>query len=309
MTDGPGLLRSAWGASTGSDVVDRLRRRSLASAAAQSPHLEPVARALALRGRSQLDLHIEGGAQELHHETSASALGDFLTRVSHAVREIAKSGTAIERLHGDLSVLAPSPGSVRVVFLEQEAPTSARTQRSDAWADGMQALTATFDLAQSGSDSLDASMQKLSVGARDALRALGQTVAARSWTVAGELVSRDGQVAETRLNGRGADRLVDAARRIPTVTAPLDLMGVVDGWRWSNSVARLVPEHGSAIEAFVPRELAAQVAELNTKPGTKISAHLTMTETTSPRGGGRRRSYALERYEILPDLFADRSQQ
>ncbi|WP_159096570.1 hypothetical protein [Miniimonas sp. S16] len=302
------LLRSAWTATTGNEYLDQLRRRSLSAGASQDPRLAATLRSLETGARTQLDLHIEDSGENLAHETSALALGEFLRRAEGAVRELAKSGSRFVRLHGHLNVLAPSPGSVRIVLLEQpdaaEADEDGRDGSSALWHVGMERLADTFELATAGTDDLDEALSEYSVGAREALRLLGKTVAEQEWSIAGSLVERDGELRPTRLTVQAADRIVDAAQRRPEETRAYDSIGYLDGWRWSNSTLRFAQKDGGAIEVSVGQSMRSDVAALvadRSKASHQFLAKMMVTEAVS-RTGGVRTTYRLMSLQQAPDL-------
>ena len=304
----PELLHEAWRVSTGNSFVDGLLRRSLAASASQVPELVPTLRSLELGERAQLDLHIADAKSDSGHETSAAALGEFLQRVAKAVRELAKSGREGLRLRGDLNVLAPSPGSVRVVFVEQEddRPADARSQSAYLWGLGMERLAETFDLAVSGDDALDGAVTSYSLAAREALKSLGQTVAERGWSVAGTLTDREGSSRSTGLTVHAADRMVDAVRRQPSKIRAVRTLGNLDGWRWSNSTLRFIQDVGGAIDIYVPSEQRPHVAALHAEQGDrpdKFEAKVMLSEALTRSGRGIRRSYSLVSLVKIPDLF------
>ncbi|MFF2621312.1 hypothetical protein [Oerskovia jenensis] len=304
------LLRDAWNSSTGDAFVDSLLRQSLSAQASTAPEQLSTLRALQLAGRSQLDLHLEGRS-ESNHEAKASALGEFLTRAAAALRAVSKSVAGIDRIWGDVNVLAPAPGSVRIVLVEQgdlHLPEGAR-QSQDAWAEGMERVASTFELADEGRDELDASLLDLDLKSRNALRLLGQTVSESAWGIAGSLVSRDGAQRSIKLSSSGARRLVEAASAVPTRTASLETPGVVDGWRWSNSTVRLVPDRGAAIDAFVPKRLQHVVADANAHRGLRVDALFSVIESVSKsRSAETKTSYTLEDLKVhlsLEDAWAE----
>lgn len=308
MSEGAFLLREAWGATTGNAAADRLLHRSLAASAGRSPELLPVLRELELGGRTQLDLHLEG-AREGRHETSASALGDFLKRVSKAVRETAKSVAGSVQLRGDLSVLAPAAGSVRVVFVEQDEPVleDAGGSKKDSWSKGMERVASTFELANEGRDSLDASVQDLNAQAREALRMLAQSVEENEWGIAGSLTTRNGETRPIALSVSAARRLADSIQFVPVKVPPISQSGSVDAWKWSSSTMRLAPMKGAAIEAHVPEDLQKTVAAYNADPTSHVDATFDVTERISPRSSTGRiiRSYTLRSIRPTRTLFDD----
>lgn len=303
MSDSSALLRDAWNSSTGNAGLDALLRSSLAANASQDPGQRATLRSLQLAGRSQLDLHLSGAREDLH-ETSASALGAFLTRVSEAVKAIARSVSGMERLRGDISVLAPAMGSVRVVLVESHdlASETSHGRSREAWVMGIERMAETFVLADEGIEELSASVEDLDGRARMALRRLSETVAANSWCIRGRLVTQDGEDRELSFGSDAADRLIDATNESRSKVTERTLSGVVDAWRWSTSTMRLVPDRGASVEAFVPRNLQRIAADANAQRGTRVTATFRVFEVTSPRSGALRQSHILEHLDVEPTL-------
>ncbi|WP_264032189.1 hypothetical protein [Cellulosimicrobium sp. SH8] len=305
MNESSRLLRDAWNLSTGDEGLDQLLQMSLAAHASDAPEQVETLRALQLAGRSQLDLHVEG-ERESAHETSAQSLGQFLIRVSDAVRAVAKSVSGMQRIWGDVNVLAPSQGSVRVIFVEQhDRVVEGVRRRSDAaWANGLEMVASTFELADEGRDELDAALLDLDLPSRRALRLLGQTVEENDWGLAGSLTTRSGATRDVRLSSSAARRLIDATGSTPARTYPKVVPGVVDAWRWSTSTMRLSPDAGAAIEAFVPRDLQLAVADANAHPGRRVDATFEVVETLGGgRSGNMKRVFTLQRLDVLPTLM------
>lgn len=304
MSDPSQLFREAWKTSTGHAAADRLLRRSLSASARRFPEVGEMARSLELAGRAQLDLHLVGERED-RHETSASALGDFLQRVSRAVREVAKSAAGVRRLTGDISVLAPSAGSVRVVFVEQAGRRNGGTVGTRAdWSVGMERVASTFVAASDESETLEASVQDLSVPAREAMRGLAAAVADHKWGIVGSITTREGEKRALRLTTAAAGRLVAAVHADPSRTSCVRAEGYVDGWRWSSSTMRLVPDRGAAIEAHVPHELQRAVAHFHVDPARRVVASFDLHERLSSRAPGKVvQSYALTGIEAVRSLF------
>lgn len=296
------LLREAWAETTGNEALDALRRRSLAAQAREDPLLAETLQELEWGGRSHLVLHVHGSRED-RHETSARRLGQFLSRVSDAVKEATKSLYGLARLDGDLGVLAPARGSVEVVFVEQDYPRDQEIggTRADLWADGLKRVILILNMAEGGEDSLDASMQDLRVPARRALRLLAQTVEDAQWSLDGTLTERGGRERDVRLGAPAARRLIDAALREPSETYRTTVEGVVDGWRWSSHTLRFLPSKGAAIVAFVSDDLAQLVAQMNATPWQRLEAVFEVTEVA--REKGVKRTYRLLDALAVPDLY------
>jgi hypothetical protein len=123
------------------------------------------------------------------------------------------------------------------------------------------------------------------------------------WGLEGTLTTRSGDERPARLSRSAAQRLVDTIGHAPTREYPLVVPGVVDGWRWSTSIMRLVPDRGAAIEVHVLRGLQTVVADANVERGRRVSASFRAIETaTTGRTGVIKRDYELKQIDLLASL-------
>ena len=108
-------FRDAWHAAEGDDFASRLERQSLEALAAENEALRPVLFELINRAQSELDLHLDG--ETVHeHETNAESFAQLVRGIADATKEVAKHILGRQRRVSTLRILAPSPGSVRVVL-------------------------------------------------------------------------------------------------------------------------------------------------------------------------------------------------
>src|SRR4051812_46451516 len=121
MTREGDLFREALEAAQEDDLFGQVTLSSLLSIAASDPELQGIADAMLSPPRAELDLHLDGTTVH-DHETTALPSGAFITRTATTVKELAKQASGVRRLATRLQVVAPSPGSVRVVFRAPPAP-------------------------------------------------------------------------------------------------------------------------------------------------------------------------------------------
>lgn len=67
------------------------------------------------RAQSELDLHLDGEKVH-HHEANAESFAQLVRGIADATKEVAKHMLGRQRRTSTLRILAPSPGSVRVVL-------------------------------------------------------------------------------------------------------------------------------------------------------------------------------------------------
>lgn len=300
------LLRDAYAYSTGNPSADALRRQSLVAMARQDPALTETIAALEADDRTRMDLHLNG-ALESRHETSARLLGQFLVRLNEAVKAIARSTSGLPRLLGDLSIVAPAPGSVRIVLLEDafRASTPERQHSRDAWADGIQRLAQTFGQAQNDDEALGGALLELDLVAREAVRLLAQTMEEAEWSVEGALVGRDGHTTSLALSALGVSRLRRVATMRDGQVTTRTLIGVVNSWDWPTASMKLKPSGGGRrLKAYVPGALRTRVASLNTTPDRQVEVQFQEVLTVSATGHARVARTLLDAHD-LSDLFEE----
>lgn len=297
----------AWNHSSGSAKLDRYRRRSLVALAEQDSALARVVTRLTNSDRATLDLHVldPRGAD---HEAVAATVGSFVARVAKSVKEITKSNLGRERWRDELRILAPSPGSVRLVFIE---PPQRQTVGGieeighvpAPEAAAMRQLVVLLTLAESDADTLDAAVFRLRGPARRAIRLLSETVSGASWTLRGALTVSGRDPIEVGLSAAGASRLAKAARETEDERVSLITAGKVDGWTWSTSTMRFVPDGGRGFDVVVPAELEELAATANAAR-SRVRAEF-LGVRVHPRGdsGTAKTSFWLERIEPEQHLF------
>jgi len=300
-------FEQAWSHSSGSDRFDRYRRRSLMALASQNPELAETAARLSGAGRTQLDLHVED-PRSADHEAIALILGHFVTRLAKSVKEITKSNLGRDRWRDELRVLAPALGSVRIVFVE---PPNRPTVGGLAYpahvptpeAQAMRQLVVLLNLAERDEAPLEAAVYRMRGPARTAVRLMSETISEASWNLSGSLRVAGKEPVPISVTPAGAVRLAKATRETEDEPVHATVYGTVDGWTWSTSTMRFLPEAGRAFEVVVPEELEEAVAHFNAE---RVRVQVALSGVrVHPTGdaGTARTSFWLDQVESVPDLF------
>ncbi len=300
-------FEQAWIYASGSAKLDRYRRRGLIALAQQDSALTETAARLTGADRALLDLHVDD-PRSLDQEAVASTVGAFVVRVAKSVKEITKSNLGRERWRDELRIFAPSPGSVRLVFVEPPARQTVGGLEKVGHvpapeAQAMRQLVVLLALAETDAETLDAAVFRLRGPARRAVRLMSETVASSSWTLSGALKVPGRESLTIALSAAGATRLAEAARETEDERVSLSTSGTVDGWTWSTSTMRFVPEAGRPFDVVVPQELEGLAAQCNAAHG-RVQAWFSGVRV-HPTGdtGFAKTSYWLERMEPEADLF------
>ncbi|RMI13005.1 hypothetical protein [Cellulomonas triticagri] len=266
-TDRREAFERAWKASSGSAKMDRYRRQGFMAIASDDPELADVADRLSAGGRAQLELHIDEPSSA-DHEVRAGVLGAFMSRATRAVNELTKAQLGRDRWRQGLRVLAPALGSVQITFVEPPPRDSTGGQLGVGHvpapeAEAMRQLTALLILAEADDEALDATVYRLRGPARRAVRLMSETVVDASWTVEGELRLLHRDPVRFAITTEGVSRLARASKETEDEPVRADLAGQVDGWTWSTSSMRFLPDSGRAFDVAVPPELEDLAARAN----------------------------------------------
>jgi hypothetical protein len=310
------LLRAALRTSTGDDQADELARASLlAGVVGDDPELLRVFQEETGPTQAELDLHLPGVEGD-PHATRADWFGTFVNRMGVAVKDVSKSMTDKSRMAVALRVVAPAPGSVRVVLKAPIAPEGeAEIERvgdgQSVESKALRTVAVLMDLAERGSQEpgetpLTSAAQKLSGQARKSVRAVATSVARAGWDVEGELRQR-GQAPESiRLSASGALSLIAEMDKRVETTRPEIIVGRIDGQRHSLGTMWLLPEgKRRAVEAFVADDsLLSEVAELGANPERLVRGEF-LVSVTFPEGDAKSPTESYELLRITPvDEFA-----
>jgi hypothetical protein len=293
----PEQFRDAWLSLDALDGDRSLERMSLELSVADNPSLASVLADLYAPLQAELDLHL-GGESEARHETQASAFGLLVSRTATAVKEIAKSVGGLDRRSASLLVLAPAPGSVRVVFRAPRIVHAQATIPGDADGDSLesiavQRLAALFAYSEQvpdlesdevGADDspLRASVTGLRGPARVAVGQVARTIAEAGWQIDGFLRQQGRPTSPLRLTTGGAIRLREATREAVTERTSEVRNGTIDGHRHSLGAMWFIPETGRPFEAAVgTSKLFDRVASLATPSGQVMRATFAVVSTYS----------------------------
>lgn len=297
MADTLESFRTSWESAQGEDFASRMARRSLEALASQRDDLEAVLLDLKKPVQESLDLHLRGAGVKGNAADTAS-LGAFMVQVSEAVKQIAKGMSGRPRWRHNLISVAPSPGSVRLLFevppLKSTQPDLRDTQVASFDAQALRAMANLLAQAEGDAETLDAATQTLTVPARTAMRHIAKTMVDSHWKFDGKLEARGRPTVEVSLSEAGAQRLFRAAAETDSHVVPVSLSGECDGWTWSTGTMRFLPDGQRPFSASVPPNLQAEVARLVSVSGNKVVANFLATYLHA--AGTKRRvrtSYAL----------------
>lgn len=303
---------AAWGAADPATSAGRITRLSLESTAFGSPSL--LATLNALTGRQDRIELVLSGHGVVDHSTSAEKLGTLFRAWSRAVKEIAKAANNRVRLPDALLATALAPGSVRVVFEIKPTPppkNALTIHSADAIQNiGLRTLVSVLEqAADEASTTLDATVHSLKAPARKSVRAVARVIAEAGWEIDGELQQRDGRTAPVSISLRSASRILDATTHKELKIERATHAGYVDTWSWSRQTMRLEISDGGSVEAYVPPDLAQQVAQFNADHSARVLAKFEVL-ITIPTGDtyAAKRSYTLVSIamdSVQPELSVD----
>lgn len=272
-------FRDAWLSLESGDESMALDRMSLEAMTMGNPELEEVLADLRAPLQAELDVHLSGD-RITGHEARASDFGVFVSRTAIAVKEIAKSLAGRERMATDLRVLAPAPGSVRVIFRAPPVEHHQAVIPGDTDGDSIDSLAVKrlatlFDYSENESEDspLVASLRSLRGPARMAVGRVARTVSDAGWDIDGFLRQQGLGTQPLRLSHGAATRLHDAATNDVTDVQVVTSVGTIDGHRMSVGRMWFQPEAGRSFEASVPTaDLLKAVVALGSRPEQAVRA-------------------------------------
>lgn len=303
-------FRDAWHAAEGEDFASRLQRQSLEALASENDALRPVLFELMNRAQSELDLHLDGATVH-NHEANAESFASLVRGLADATKEVAKHILGRQRRASTLRVLAPSPGSVRVVLKAappEEAPgtTAQNTRTPSVDSTSLDTVAVLLSRAQHEGASLTDDVlsglaadlpQKAHAGLKRVARAIDE----QNWDIAGELRSQHGfQLLHVGPLGAKALLRVLDERQESSDVARLD--GVIDGQRRSVGALWFTPDGAAAIEAAVPSpELMEQVVQHDAANARVRAVFDVVTIVGKGANARRRQVYTLRSIEPWPE--------
>lgn len=303
-------FREAWHESEGDDFASRATRRSLQAFAFEHDELTPVLFELTNRAQSELDLHLDGETVH-HHEANAESFAQLVRGIADATKEVAKHMLGRQRRTSTLRILAPSPGSVRVVLKaatpeEATGRTAQNTRTPSVDSTSLDTVAVLLSRAQQeGSKVTDDVLSGLAADlpqkAHAGLKRAAKAIDGQDWDIAGELRSVHGfqSVHVGPLGAKALLRVLDEHLESSTSTR---LSGAIDGTRRSIGALWFAPDGQAAIEAAVPSpelmELAVQHDAANQRVRAEFDVVTIVGKGANPR---RRQVYTLRAIEPLPD--------
>ncbi|WP_402842783.1 hypothetical protein [Microbacterium sp. GXS0129] len=262
------------------------------------------------RAQSELELHLNG--ETVHqHEANAESFAQLVRGIADATKEVAKHIIGHKRRASTLRILAPTPGSVRVVLkaaTPQEAAgrTAQNTRTPSVDSTSLDTVAVLLSRAQGegakpDDDVLSGLAANLPQKAHAGLRRAAKAIDAQDWDIDGELRSTHGfqHVHVGPLGARALLRVLDEHQESSTSTT---LSGAIDGTRRSIGALWFAPDGQVAIEAAVPSpdlmEQAVQHDAANQRVRAEFDVLTIVGKGANPR---RRQVYTLRSIEPLPD--------
>lgn len=303
-------FRDSWHASEGDDFASRMARQSLEAFAETTPELKALAFELSRHAQSELDLHLSGETVQ-HHSTNAEFFAELIRGIADATKELAKHRLTRERRRSTLQILAPLPGSVRVVLQaappeEVDGHASQETRTPTVDSDALDAVAALLARAQSASDDpasevLSGLAAELPARAHAGLRRAANAIDRQSWEVDGELRSVHGNH-PIRVDVHGAQALLRVLKERSEIRERVSYPGTIDGSRRSIGAVWFIPDGQSPIEAAVlDPELMERVVRHDAE-GQRVEASFDLvTIVGSGANARKRRVFTLQMVEPLPE--------
>lgn len=283
----------------------------LLSAASLMPTLAAVAEEELAPVAAELELHLEEG-DVADHATNARSFGVFVTSMSEAAKEYAKSALRLGAMSSPLRV-APGPGSVRATFIAPmpharddsvHTPLSAKSAvddpiwtESDVFSDSLWAIATVFSNSDPGGPEgfLDGVIQTIPLRARTQLRKVAEQVVSRDWRLTGEFRKKGLGTHGVALNARSARFLAeqlsvrDVQRRQWTTT------GVISGHRWDRGIMFFSADDRARTFAasFESSDLEKTVANLATVEDRRVEARFEVYTAIGKGSEEGTRSYVL----------------
>ncbi|TAM71334.1 MAG: hypothetical protein EPN48_01830 [Microbacteriaceae bacterium] len=303
-------FRYAWHAAEGDDFASRLQRQSLEALAAENDALRPVLFELVNRAQSELDLHLVGETVH-HHEANAESFAELVRGITDATKEVAKHMLGRQRRTSTLRILAPSPGSVRVVLKaatpeESTGRTAQSTRTPSVDSTSLDAVAVLLSRAQQeGANVTDDVLSGLAANlpqkAHAGLRRAAKAIDAQDWDITGELRSQHG-FQPVHVGPDGAKALLRVLDERQESSTNANLSGAIDGTRRSIGALWFTPDGAAAIEAAVPSPELMEQAVQHDAANQRVRAEFDVVTIVGKGANPRRRQvYTLRSIEPLPD--------
>lgn len=304
-------FKKAWGLYDSESYAGRIGRESLELIADQIDFLKPVLSTLKYHGQIEVDLHITGNEADIH-AVKATKFSDFVSNMAESVKIIARANAGVKQWKHNLLVLAPEPGSFRVVLTvppgdisREDIETLVGTDQETFDSKALGIVANVMNLAQAvtigesnDTSPLTAAISLLPAQAKSSIAKLGKAVTEAGWGIEGFVRSPfQNESFPLKMSSEGALTLTKAASITSLTREQKTLVGKLDGVRWSTSSVWLIPTDNrpietvtfsrslleqavSIIEEDIEQEVTAQLEVLTEPPTgtrsfTKRSYHLT----------------------------------
>ncbi|WP_461418319.1 hypothetical protein [Gordonia sp. GN26] len=303
------LLRQALRDAAGNSPADEHLRASIrAGVVGDDPALLNVYEQEAGPEQAEVDLHLDGPGIE-SHTANAKQFARFVSGMSEAVKQTAKSLAGRERYGDNLRIEGATPGSVRVVFrvARQEIPVNQTADPSTAASSvDSDALRTVATILGHASDEdpdspLAAEVAELPPGARQALKRVVAASLSGGWGIHGSIRQRRVGRIPLDFTSEGAVRLQLELETQNIQRREAREVGRIDGFRWSLGSLYFVPAAGRPFTAgVVDGEVAHRVTELMSNPDQPVVATFDVVESYAPGARGRPgTSRVLKQIEVL----------
>ncbi len=243
--------------------------------------------------QAEVDLHLDGPGVK-GHSTSAHYFSQFVSGISEAVKETAKSLAGKGSYSERLLIEGVGPGSVRVV-LRAPDPVAPHPQKqsieplasaSTVDSEALRSIAAILTHASSEDEEspLMAELSHLPIRARVGLRRAARSANEAGWDVKGSLRQRNFGATDVALTHGGAFRLRQGLDAKVENRSDETLTGYIDGFRRSLSTLYFQPESGGWIvqAAVVDPVTASSISELFADPDSLVEAVFDVVSTFLP---------------------------
>ena len=256
------------------------------------PGLIDVFERVAGPDQAEVDLHLSGPGVK-GHATNAHYFSQFVSGISEAVKETAKSRVGKGRYSEDLLIEGLGPGSVRVVLRAPSPPApndggepidgvSASTVDSEA----LRSIVAILTHASSEDEEspLVAELLDLPAKARRGLKRATKTTNEAGWDIKGSIRQRNIGSENVVLTPEGAFRLRQGLDAQVESRTEETVVGNIDGFRRSLSTLYFEPEGSTRIiqAAVLDSEIAATITDLFSEPDLMVEVVFEVVETFLP---------------------------
>lgn len=310
-TDLERTFRSAWLDASGNDFASRMARKSLEASARQDPHLSTVLFELKNKYQAELDLHINGDTV-VGHEADAERYTEFVRGIVDAVKAVTKRTLGRERRIGGLLIVAPQPGSIRVLMraaAPAEVDGAIANARSET-VDSDSLRTVANLLARAGSSGgsqevLTGLVSQLPPKARTGIHRTAYAAVHAHWDFTGELRRPAAQSIEINVSNVAARTLLEVLEAKEVSTEKVTMTGRVDGQRRSIAAMWFDSDSNEPVEAAVANPQMLDVVADLAASGDLAVAQFEVVTKVSKAGQTTTRSYVLAEIHKAANASSD----